>query len=150
MRRSAMLSLLTIALLMNPPIDKVETALVAKYGEAQRPRIERGLKQVAQFWREEDGDAAAFEEFATTNFAGDPQTLDALFTRMEFIFESVDGHFTEISRDLDRQVDLDIGPIYPFDETLNAWSPAAHVDDDLYQNKIAYALLLTFHLMTPK
>src|SRR5262249_55255416 len=85
---------------------------------------------------------------ATTNFAGDPQMLDALFNRMEFIFESVDGHFTEISRDLGRQVDLDIGPIHPFDETLNAWSPAAHVDDDLFQNKIAFVVLLNFPLTT--
>jgi hypothetical protein len=142
------MSWLLAAVLMTLPLEKTEKALVTKYGEAQRPRIERGLKQVAQFWREEDGDAAAFEEFATTNFAGDPQTLDALFTRMEFVFESVDGHFTEISRDLGRQVDLDIGPIYPFDEMLNAWSPAAHVDDDLYQNKIAFVVLLNFPLTT--
>src|SRR6266550_2236139 len=142
------MSWLLAAVLMTLPLEKTENALVKKYGEAQRPRIERGLKQVAQFWREEDGDAAAFEEFAMTNFAGDPQTLDALFTRMEFIFESVDGHFTEISRDLGKQVDLDIGPIYPFDEALNAWSPAAHVNDDLFQNKLAFVVLLNFPLTT--
>jgi hypothetical protein len=133
---------------MTLPLEKAENALVAKYGEAQRVRIQRGLKQVAQFWRAEDGDAVAFEQFATTNFAGDQPTLDELFKRMEFVFESVDGHFTEISRDLGRQVDLDVGPIHPFDEVLNAWSPAAHVDDDLFQNKIAFLLLLNFPLTT--
>src|SRR5204863_2493284 len=40
------------------------------------------------------------------------------------------------------------GPIYPFDELLNAWSPAAHVDDDLFQNKIAFVVLLNFPLTT--
>jgi hypothetical protein len=143
-----MLSIFTVALLMNLPADRAKNALVLKYGEAQRPRIERGVDQVAQFWREEDGDAAAFEQFATANFAGDPQTLDALFERMEFVFESVDGYFTAMSRDLGRQVDLDIGPIYTFDEMLNAWSPAAHVDDDLFQNKIAFVVLLNFPLTT--
>jgi hypothetical protein len=142
------MSLFLAAVLMTLPIEKTETALVAKYGEAQRARAHRGLQQVAQFWRAEDGDAAAFDEFAATNFAGDAGTLDALFNRMELVLESVDGHFTEIGRDINRQVDLDIGPIYPFDETLSAWSPAAHVDDDWFQNKLAFVVLLNFPLTT--
>ncbi len=142
------MSLLLAAVLMTLPMEKVQNALVAKYGEAQRVRAQRGLKQVAQFWRAEDGDAAAFEEFATTNFAGDQQALDTLFERMNFALESVDGHFTEMSRDLGRQVDLEVGPIYPFDEALNAWSPAAHVDDDWFQNKLALVVLLNFPLTT--
>jgi hypothetical protein len=133
---------------MTLPLEKTENALVAKYGEAQRARVHRGLKQAADFWRAEDGDAAAFEEFAATNFAGDQQTLDTLFNRMQFVLESVDGHFTEIGRDLGRQVDLDIGPIYPFDEMLNAWSAAAHVNDDWFQNKLAFVVLLNFPLTT--
>src|SRR5205823_12790522 len=36
---------------------KLETALVSKYGEQQRTRAQRGIKQVAEFWRAEDGDA---------------------------------------------------------------------------------------------
>ena len=50
---------------------KMERELVARYGEPQRERIERGLQQVAEFWRAEDGDAAAFEDFVRANFAGD-------------------------------------------------------------------------------
>ena len=70
------------------PIDKAESDLVAKYGEAQRARAHRGVAQVAEFWRAEDGDAAAFQEFVASSFAGDQKTLDALFERMEFAFES--------------------------------------------------------------
>ena len=36
-------------------------------------------------------------------------------SRMEFAFESLDGHMHEIERDFRRQSDLDIGPIRPFD-----------------------------------
>ena len=39
---------------------KLESELAAKYGEACRVRLQRGLKQLGQFWRAEDGDAAAF------------------------------------------------------------------------------------------
>ena len=133
---------------MTLPLEKVENALVAKYGEEQRARAHRGLEQVASFWRPADGDAAAFEQFAMTHFAGDQQALDALFGRMEFVLESLDGHMTEINRDLGRQSDLDIGTIYPFDEVMSAWNPAAHVDDDWFQNKLAFVVLLNFPLTT--
>ena len=125
-----------------------ETTLVTKYGEAERARIHRGLQQVAEFWRPEDGDQAAFDEFVTTNFAGDPQTLDALFDRMQFTLESLDGHMAEISRDWKWQSDLDLGPIHPFDEIQAAYDPSAHVNDDLFQNKLAFVVLLNFPLTT--
>src|SRR5438105_12739913 len=125
-------------------ITPTEDALVAKYGEAQRPRIHRGLTQVAQFWRDEDGDTASFDEFAKTNFAGDQTTLDALFNRMQFMLESLDGHMNEISRDWKWQSDLDLGPIYPFDEISAGYDPSAHVTADLFENKLAFVVLLNF------
>ncbi len=132
----------------NLPIDNVKSKLVAKYGEVQRPRIERGLKQVSEFWRAEDGDGAAFEAFALRNFAGDQHTLDALFTRMELTLESIGGHMHEISRDLRQQSDLDLGPIYAFDEVLAGYNPSAHINDDFFANKIAFIVLLNFPLTT--
>ncbi|HVG37570.1 MAG TPA: hypothetical protein VNA10_07530, partial [Thermoplasmata archaeon] len=126
----------------------LEKELLAKYGEGQRDRLARGLKQVAQFWRAEDGDSKAFEEFARANFAGDAATLDALFTRMEFAMESLDGHMVEINRDFRMQSDLDRGPIYPFDETLAGYDPSAHVNDDFFANKLAFVVLLNFPLTT--
>ena len=68
---------------MNASAAKLETDLVSKYGEAQRPRVQRGLHQVAEFWRADDGDAAAFEDFVRTNFAGHQVTLDTKFDRFQ-------------------------------------------------------------------
>ena len=126
----------------------LEKELLAKYGEGQRERLERGMKQVAQFWRSEDGDAKAFEEFVRVNFAGDQATLDALFQRMEFAMESLEGHMVEINRDFRMQVDLDRGPIYGFDETLAGYDPSAHTTDDFFGNKLAFIVLLNFPLTT--
>jgi hypothetical protein len=127
---------------------KLEKELVAKYGEAQRPRIERGLKQMGEFWRDSDGDAAAFEEFIRNNFAGDQSALDALFTRCEKLFEQLDGHMLEIVQAFRRQTDLDLGPIMPYDETFAGYDPSAHITDDLFNNKLAFAVLLNFPLTT--
>ena len=46
-----------------PSDDKLTalcSELVQKHGESQRPRIERGVRQVAALWRKDDGDLAAF------------------------------------------------------------------------------------------
>ncbi|HEV2063327.1 MAG TPA: hypothetical protein VGS00_02120, partial [Thermoanaerobaculia bacterium] len=127
---------------------KLETDLVAKYGETERPRIARGLKQAADFWRPEDGDAAAFDAFARANFAGDPAARQAQFDRMQVALESLDGHMTEINRDFRMQADLDRGEIYPFDEALAGYDPGAHVVDDFFSNKLAFTALLDFPLFS--
>ena len=72
-------------------VTKTERELVAKYGEEQRLRIHRGLGQMGQFWRAEDGDAAAFEAFALQNFAGRQEALDVLFARFERLLEKLGG-----------------------------------------------------------
>jgi hypothetical protein len=133
---------------INASIQKLEGELVAKYGVGQRERLVRGMRQVANFWRAEDGDAAAFENFVRTNFAGDQKTHDEIFNRLQFAFESLDGHMLEMVRDFRQQSDLDIGPILPLDELLAGYDPAAHVNDDLFANKVAFIVLLNFPLTT--
>ena len=57
----------------------LETELAAKYTEGQRAAIARGLAQAAEFWRSEDGDAAAFAALAREAYAGEAPVRDALF-----------------------------------------------------------------------
>jgi hypothetical protein len=133
---------------MKDSMAKLETELAAKYGEGQRERLRRGLQQVASFWREADGDAARFEEFVRTNFAGDQARLDTMFTRFERHLEQLDGHMHEIAREFNQQSDLDLGEILPFDEAFAGYDPGAHVIDDFFENKIAFVVLLNFPLTT--
>jgi len=128
--------------------EKLETELIAKYGESQRARLNRGLHQVSEFWRVEDGDAQELEDFVRTNFAGDQTTLDTMFTRLESLFEQLDGHMHEINREFRQQLDLDRGPILPFDEVVGGYDPSAHVLDDFFANKLGFTVLLNFPLTT--
>jgi hypothetical protein len=137
----------------NPPwmtdsVAKLKLELVAKCGDAQRDRIGRGLQQVAEYWRPEDGNAAAFEDFVRSNFAGDQGTLDTMFGRFEELLEQLGGHMHEVSRAFRQQADLDRGPILPFDEMFAGYDPSAHVIDDFFQNKLAFVVLLNFPLTT--
>jgi len=122
--------------------------LTAKYGGGQQARAERGLRQIAEFWRTGDGDRTAFGAFVRTNFAGDQATLDTIFNRFEALLEQLDGHMHEINRVFRQQLDLDAGPILPFDEAFGAYDPEAHVTDDFFANKLAFVVLLNFPLTT--
>jgi len=129
-------------------VTQAKSALLEMHGEAQRARIERGVDQAASLWRVSDGDAAAFVAFAKENFTSDPKTLDALFGRFEANLESLDGHMHEIGRDLASQTVIERGPILPVDRLFGAWEPAAHVSEDLFEQKIAFVALLNFPLST--
>ncbi|HKN24317.1 MAG TPA: hypothetical protein VJX72_05665, partial [Candidatus Acidoferrum sp.] len=133
---------------MKGSATKLEAELTAKYGKPEQPRIQRGLLQMSEYWRAQDGDAAAFEEFVRTNFAGDPATLDAMFHRYERLLEQLSGHMHEINREFRQQADLDLGPMLPFDGIFAAYDPAAHVLDDFFANKVAFVVLLNFPLTT--
>jgi len=129
-------------------VPKLNDELTAKCGHSQRARIERGVHQVAEFWRDEDGDAAAFEDFVRANFAGDQATLDTMFDRLEALLEQLGGHMHEINREFRQQLDLELGPVLPLDEIIGGYDPSAHVIDDFFQNKLAFVVLLNFPLTT--
>jgi len=129
---------------MGDSIAALETELVEKYGESQRPRLQRGLRQAANFWHSDDGDRVAFETFVRRNFAGDQATLNVMFERFDKLLEQLDGHLLEVLLAFREQSDLDLGPILPFDEKFAAYDPWAHVGDDFFANRLAFIVLLNF------
>ncbi|MGE5365132.1 MAG: hypothetical protein ACM3SM_13465 [Bacteroidota bacterium] len=133
---------------MEQSVRNMRQELTSKYGAQQEERIARGLTQVSGFWRTGDGTQNEFEEFVRTNFASDGQDLDNMFNRFEYLLEQFDGHMLEIGRAFRLQTDLELGPVYPFDETFAGYDPSAHAADDFFNNKIAFTVLLNFPLTT--
>src|SRR5579872_3805608 len=129
-------------------VTRMEAEMVATYGESSRQRARRGLSQVAEFWRDSDGDQSAFEEFVRLHFAASPAAVDALFQRFEILFEQLDGHMHEIYRTFREQLDLDRGAVLPVDEMFGGYYPGAHMTDDMFDNKLGFVVLLNFPLTT--
>jgi len=127
---------------------KLEGELLARYGQGQTDRIQRGLRQTGEFWRAEDGDAAAFETMVRENFAGDQATLDAVFDRFSRLLEKLDGHMVELRYEFRLQTDLDRGRVLPLDLAFAGYEPAAHVTEDFVATKIAFVVLRNFPLTT--
>ena len=131
---------------MDSAVAALEKELVAEHGEEQRARAQQGLDQVASFWREKDGGRVEFEAFVRRHFAGDEEPVNVMFGRFEKLLEQLDGHSLEILLAFREQSDLDLGPIQPYDEIFAAFDPSAHVTDDFFENKLAFAVLLNFPL----
>lgn len=128
--------------------QKLKQQLIQKYGEVQKLGIEKGVTQVSEFWREQDGTQKEFEDFVLANYAGDPDIRNQLFGRFEYLLEQTDGHFNKLSLEYKQQADLELGTILPVDEIFAGYDPSAHINDDFFQNKIAFVVLLNFPLTT--
>ena len=125
-------------------LQKVKAELLQEFGAADKFRIERGVGQVAGLWRAEDGSSKEFTAFCQENFAAGGASLEALFKKLEFYSEALNGHFNEMSLDKDQPVDLDWGEITPIDIAMNGFNPAAHISEDMFQSKLAFISLLNF------
>ncbi len=138
-----LMTLLLTALPMNT--KALEDDLTKNFGEAQRARIERGVRQVAALWRKEDGNLAAFVK---ENFVTEQAELDATFARFEANFEQLDGHLLEVGRELRKPTELDVGPLLKVDPLFASYDPTAHFAEDFFSNKLGFWVLLNFPLTT--
>lgn len=126
---------------MKDVVTKLEAELTAKHGDSQRERAARGLRQVASFWRAEDGDAAAFEGFVRAHFAGDAATLDTVFARFQHNLEQLSGHMAEIGREFRTQTDLERGAILPLNvgPEFERMATVGNIAPDLWMKKAPVA-----------
>ncbi len=127
-----------------PAIQHVTDQLIEKHGSQHAERISRGVSQAASLWRNSDGSVRDFENFCLQSFIADPDELDLVFDRLAHNFEHLFGYLNRIVLEMNRQIHEDRGPIHRIDQMFGAFSPAAHVSDDLYNNKIAFVIALNF------
>ncbi len=125
-------------------VDKVTKSLINTYGNNAQFRIERGVKQAAAFWKKEDGSEKDFEQFCTNEFVATETGLDTLFLKMQRNYEILFGNFNKISLGLKEPLHLDGPPLLPIDQLFGGYDPYAHLQDDFYENKIAFVVLLNF------
>lgn len=129
-------------------LRNLEHALIGKHGPGQTDRIRVGLAQVVAHWTPEDGDQKELAAFVMQYFISDSAVLEDTIQRLEHALEMLDGHANEVLRELSRFQELDEGPQRPIDGLLAAFSPSAHINEDLFTSKIAFVALLNFPITT--
>ncbi len=114
------------------------------FPKSDRRHIEKGVRHVASLWRQSDGTTEDFVTFCAKNYIGDTEEKQAVFIKMSQYFEALFGHFNRITIDLRWNVDLQSGPLHPVDHMFSAYSAGAHLNNDFYENKIAFVAALNF------
>jgi hypothetical protein len=118
--------------------------LTEKYPEVNNTDIEKGVLHAASLWRENDGTGEEFVAFCSENFIGDQQEKQVVFTKMSGYFESLFGHYNQLTIELRKNVDLQTGQLHRVDHLFSAYSAGAHMSNDFYNNKIAFLVALNF------
>ena len=125
-------------------VETVISGLIETHGTDHADRIEKGVNQVASLWRSNDGDAGAFENFCRENFISDKDEIDLVFDRLANNFEYLYGYMNRIMLELNRPIHEDVGQLHTIDRMFGSFSPGAHIQDDLFNSKIAFLIALNF------
>jgi len=125
-------------------IEKTFKELKNANPEIKAEVIEKGVKQVAALWTKDDGTPEEFIQFCNANLAKDDSSKKILFDKLSGYFESLYGNLNKLNIDLKKTLHVDGGSIDPIDELFGGYDPYAHINDDFYNNKIAFITILNF------
>lgn len=125
-------------------VDRV----MAEQPVADRPLVEKGVRHAASLWREEDGTASEFTDFASANYISDPARRRAVFIKISNYLESLGGNMNEITLDLRKVLDEAAGEIDEIDRMFGNYSVSSHLQSDFYENRIAFVVALNFPYYT--
>ena len=127
-------------------VEKTVKALSEKHTSAKgvEDRIKRGVEQAAALWTSADGTPEEFEAFCMENFVANPDERARMADQLEKNFESLWGCFNKMNVDLNLPIHVDGPEPTKLDEMFGAYSPSAHFTDDMFEQKIAFIVVLNF------
>ncbi len=125
-------------------IESAIEKLNQKYTEKDKERIKKGVEQAAHLWEESDGSAEQFEDFCVDNYINNSKELLAHMQTLSEKFEILQGNLTKISVELKETIHVAGDTIHPIDLIFAGYSPQAHLEEDMYHNKIAFIIALNY------
>ena len=108
-------------------------------------RMERGVKQAAALWTDEDGSAEEFRAFVNTHYAKTEEERTALFESLSRIMERLNESADMLTVELLKPTQLtNAGEPTDIDWIMSGYDAKAHLMDDLFANKVAFITVLNF------
>lgn len=106
--------------------------------------IAKGVRQSAALWREEDGSKEDFFAFVEEHLATSPAEKERLYNALSHTLEVLNEGSNFLAVGLTSPTILAGPEPTEVDYILSGYSPLAHLTDDLFQNKVAFILMLNF------
>ena len=129
-------------------VDATLQALAKAHPGTDLARAERSIPQLAALWTADDGTPEQFQSFCLEHFVADTAALWRMAQTLQANLESLWGCFNKISVDLKLPLHV-VGPEpTALDEMFGGFDPSAHFDDDMFQQKIAFVVVLNFPFYT--
>ena len=128
-------------------VEKTVQELNEKYAGIE-DRAARGVEQAAALWTSADGTPEEFEAFCVENFMAEPDERARMAAQLEQNFESLWGCFNKMNVDLNLPIHVEGPEPTKLDEMFGAYSPSAHFTDDMFEQKIAFIVVLNFPFYT--
>ena len=127
-------------------ISRASKELVRLFGENKQ--MNRGLIQAAALWTVEDGTVEEFVEFCKSNYIVNDTARQVFFEKVSINMEILNGNFNKMHVDLKLPVHKDGDALTPIDYLFGGYNASSHLVEDLYANKIAFAVVLNFPFYT--
>jgi len=125
-------------------IDQTISAITSSNSGLDAQLVSRGVNQVAGLWRTEDGSQDDFKAFCSEKIASSGEARKALFDRLSRNYELLWGNSIKLLLELREPVDMAGGEVSDVDLIFSGYNPQAHLEEDLYKNKIAFITALNF------
>ena len=129
-------------------VEATLQALAKAHPGTDLARAELSIPQLAALWTADDGTPEQFQSFCLEHFVADTAALWRMAQTLQANLESLWGCFNKISVDLKLPLHV-VGPEpTALDEMFGGFDPSAHFDDDMFQQKIAFVVVLNFPFYT--
>ncbi len=125
-------------------VEKLQVEQVAEHPSLDAAEVAKGVSQAATLWRAEDGSDADFVAFVEANLAHTADARAALFAKLSKALEALNGTNNMLSVELQKPMHLVGDELTEVDYILGAYTPFSHLSDDLFQNKLAFIIVLNF------
>ena len=121
-----------------------------KHSKVSASLITKGVNQAAAFWTEADGTQEDFFNFCNENCCKNSSEKEILFHRLCDNFEAILGHNNRVTVELSMPIHVSGYTSLPVDERFAAYNSLAHLNSDMFDNKIAFVVILNFPHFTLK
>ena len=124
-------------------LERVTKSVTIKSG-ISKAVVTRGVTQAAALWTSADGTKEEFAKFCEENICKSPAEKEQLFYRLCHNFESIFGHNNRVIIDLLMPSHVSGYENTSVDQLFGAYDGLSHFYDDMFQNKIAFIIILNF------
>lgn len=123
-------------------------SIKAVFPDADIKRVEKGVGQVAALWFAEDGTAEDFILFCRDNFMGSDSLRDASFLQIAKHMETLFGFGNKMIVNMLLPSHVSGPEPLPVDLMFGGFNPISHLTEDMFNNKIAFYVLLNYPVYT--